>query len=110
MIYPAESKRATDDPHFTAYDYLGKCLENAKTCLVIGYSFRDYDTLMKFKAASLNANLRVLVLDPDAKNICSHLEANDIVAEAIPYKFGLNESDYLQSIRAMVHKAASGVY
>lgn len=45
MIYPATRKVAIEEPYFTAYDYLEQCLDNAKSCLAIGYSFTDYDTL-----------------------------------------------------------------
>jgi hypothetical protein len=58
MIYPATSKVAIEEPFFTAYDFLEKCLTSTCLCLVIGYSFRDYDTLMRFKSASL-ANTRL---------------------------------------------------
>src|SRR5260370_22979304 len=65
LLFPATRKIAIADPYFTCYDYLGKCLANTKLCLVIGYSFRDYDALTRFKAAKIqNPNLRILVVDP----------------------------------------------
>src|SRR5260370_15068332 len=74
LIYPATRKIATTDPFFAAYDYLAKCLVAAERCLAVGYSFRDYDTLMRFKAASLeNPRLRVTVLDPNADELVAFL-------------------------------------
>lgn len=105
MIYPAQRKVATDDPYFTAYDYLEQCLDNARGCLVIGYSFRDYDTLMRFKSAKLsNPDLKVLVLDPKANEICAMLGSTGIDdALAIPYPFGTNENAYLPMIHSAFH-------
>ena len=79
MIYPATSKVAVNEPYFTSYDYLGQCLEKARGCVVIGYSFRDYDTLMKFKSACLsNPMLKVIVFDPCADAICDRLRDSGI--------------------------------
>jgi hypothetical protein len=84
MIYPARRKVAIDEPYFTAYDYLEKCLTSARMCLVIGYSFRDYDTLMRFKAASLsNPDLRITVFDPNATEICGLLQQHGIKTHQI---------------------------
>ena len=89
MIYPATRKVAIEEPYFTAYDYLEQCLDNAKSCLAIGYSFRDYDTLMRFKSAQLsNKDLKILVLDPNANTVCEFLKGHRIMAEAIPHAFG----------------------
>jgi hypothetical protein len=95
MIYPATRKVAIEDPFFTAYDYLEQCLDKAQGCLVIGYSFRDYDALMRLKSARLsNKHLRVVVLDPHADDICTTLGANGITAHPIPYIFGPDEQQY----------------
>jgi len=100
MIYPATRKVATEDPFFTAYDYLEQCLDKADSCLVIGYSFRDYDTLMRFKSAKLsNKHLRIAVLDPAAETICRYLESHGISAFPIPYALGgVDETEYLPLI------------
>jgi hypothetical protein len=100
MIYPATSKVAIEEPFFTAYDYLEQCLDRAESCLAIGYSFRDYDTLMRFKSAMLsNKRLRVAVLDPNADSVCKHLNAHGIEARPIPYVLGgYQESEYLPLI------------
>ena len=100
MIYPATRKVATEDPFFTSYDYLEQCLDKADSCLVIGYSFRDYDTLMRFKSAKLsNGRLRIALLDPDAERICRNLELQGISAFPIPFALGEDhESEYLPLI------------
>jgi hypothetical protein len=100
MIYPATRKVAIEDPFFTAYDYLEQCLDKADSCLVIGYSFRDYDTLMRFKSAKLsNRNLRIAVLDPNAEGICRYLEQHGILAYPIGYALGGDqEAEYLPLI------------
>jgi len=102
MIYPATRKVAIEEPFFTAYDYLEQCLDKAQSCLVIGYSFRDYDTLMRFKSAKLsNERLRILVLDPAAVEICKTLEREHrVLAYPIPHAFGRDEEEYLALIRS----------
>lgn len=100
MIYPATNKVATKEPFFTAYDYLERCLDAATFCLVIGYSFRDYDTLMRFKSASLsNRKLRIAVLDPRAAEISKALKAQGIVAVPVPYALdGVQEPAYMEFV------------
>jgi SIR2-like domain len=101
MIYPATRKIAIEEPFFTAYDYLEKCLNTSRVCLVVGYSFRDYDTLMRFKSASLsNPNLLVAVLDPDAEAICVNLKKNGIRATPVCYAVGdlKFKEEYLRKI------------
>ena len=106
MIYPATRKVAIEDPFFTAYDYLEQCLDKADSCLVVGYSFRDYDTLMRFKSAKLsNRHLKIAVLDPAADNICKNLEAHGISAYPIPYALGGGqESEYLPLITSGIQR------
>jgi hypothetical protein len=99
MIYPATRKVATEDPFFTAYDYLEQCLDKADSCLVIGYSFRDYDTLMRFKSAKLsNRRLKIAVLDPAATSICEFLDGQGFTAFPIPFALGNQEPEYLPLI------------
>jgi hypothetical protein len=94
MIYPATRKVAIEDPFFTAYDYLEQCLDRAERCLVIGYSFRDYDTLMRFKSAKLsNKSLDIEVLDPAANDLCEHLRSHGISAHPFPHEFGTGGED-----------------
>jgi hypothetical protein len=70
LIYPARRKVALQDPYFTCYDYFARCLDTARVCLTIGYSFRDYDALMRLRAATLfNEKLRLLLVSPNAADV-----------------------------------------
>jgi hypothetical protein len=102
LIYPAKKKVALNDPYFTAYDYFQRTLERCKLCVVIGYSFRDYDGLSRLRsAASYNANLKLLVLDPQADALCKSLRDQGVVAEPVAQYFGkASEQDYLPAIKA----------
>jgi hypothetical protein len=105
LIFPATRKIAIADPYFTCYDYLGKCLANAKLCLVVGYSFRDYDALTGFKAAKIqNPSLRILVMDPAANAIIRDLADNDIQSIALPFAVGIQDTEYLSALSAEVDK------
>ena len=100
MIYPATQKIAISEPYFTAYDYLVRCLDAAESCLVVGYSFRDYDTRMRFKSALLtNPSLKIVVLDPDAENLCKNLLDDNILAYPVPYP--LDESQEPENLRLL---------
>jgi len=103
LIYPARRKVALEDPYFTGYDYFQRTLENCKLCLVIGYSFRDYDALSRLRsAASYNRDLKLLVLDTQANPLCNLLRELGVVAEPLPTLFGnaTSEQDYLATINA----------
>ena len=108
LIYPATRKVAIDDPFFTGYDYFQKCMENCSLCVVIGYSFRDYDSLTKFMSASRsNERLKLLVVDPKAREICSSLKDRGIRAEPLAHSLSLRpDSDeskaYLVLLKAAV--------
>jgi hypothetical protein len=108
MIYPATSKVAIKEPFFTAYDYLEKCLTATCLCLVIGYSFRDYDALMRFKSASLqNPRLKVAILDPSAEEICKELVAHGVRAVPVCYALGDEkfETEYLRKVVTLCREA-----
>ena len=93
LIYPATRKVAIEDPYFTAYDYLEKCLTCAELYVVVGYSFRDYDCVMRFKAAKLaNPNLSVLLVDPWAGKISKEIGEAGVEAEPLPLLFPLQEN------------------
>jgi hypothetical protein len=99
MIYPATRKVAITEPFFTCYDYLGKCLSNAEFCLVVGYSFRDYDVLMRFRAAAIsNEKLRIAILDPNAGEICDEIERYGIRATPINASLGEKTEIYGSAI------------
>lgn len=110
LIYPAKRKVAIDEPFFTAYDYYQRCLERARFCIVIGYSFRDYDALTKLmSAAGINPNLRLLVIDPQASGHCKMLRSKGIPADPLAKRFG-DPSDtqaILNSLRASLSNATA---
>ena len=102
LIYPARRKVALDDPFFTGYDYFQRTLEHCKLCVVIGYSFRDYDALSRLRSASsYNPDLRLLALDPQAQSLCKSLADRGVTAEPVPQYFGAEkfEPDYLDAIQ-----------
>ncbi len=103
MIYPAQSKVASEEPFFTGYDFLQRCLSRAEFCLTVGYSFRDYDTVMRFRvAARTNKKLRVAVLDPSAQKLCRELCGYGVRAEPILYLLGENPNAYYSVIQDML--------
>jgi SIR2-like protein len=74
MIYPATRKIAYEQPYATCYSYLEDCLSKARRCLVIGYSFRDYDTITRFQSsARKNPQLEMEIVAPDAAALVSRL-------------------------------------
>lgn len=92
LIYPATRKIAIDDPYFTAYEYLQRCLDTTVLCVVVGYSFRDYDTVTIFKRSLFyNKNLRIIIIDPEAKNIIKN-NFSEIETRFIPieHAFGVD--------------------
>lgn len=101
LIYPATRKIAVDNPYFTAYDYLERCLLCAESCVFVGYSFRDYDVLTRLKASQLwNHRLRIIVLDPRAQQLVkTMLEPNGIRAVPIPFPFGQQEDLYFSRLQ-----------
>ena len=103
LIFPATRKIAIEDPYFTCYDYLGRCLASAKLCLVVGYSFRDYDALTRFKAAKIeNPKLNIFVMDPKANYLVNFLASNGIQSTPSPYAIGVQESEYLSDLAAQI--------
>jgi len=102
MIFPATRKVAIEDPYFTGYDYLEKCLSAAQLCLVVGYSFRDYDTLMRFKAAKLsNPALEIHLIDPLAHILKEQMEKNGINTEPLSLS-GFGTEACLKSVQKLV--------
>jgi SIR2-like domain len=74
LIYPATKKVAYEQPYVTCYSYLEDCLSKARRCLVIGYSFRDYDTITRFQSsARKNPQLEIEVVTPDASALVRRL-------------------------------------
>jgi len=74
LIYPAKKKIALADPYYTCYDYLVRCFEKTQTCLTIGYSFRDYDALLRLRGAIFhNEKLNLLLVSPNATEVVAQL-------------------------------------
>jgi hypothetical protein len=93
LIYPAVHKVATDDPYFTAYDYYGRCCERSRLLLTIGYSFRDYDALARLRSAmSLNEELTLALLGPDAKKVLGGLPIDHTREVLLEFLFGAKET------------------
>lgn len=105
LIYPATKKVALDDPFSTAYDYFQRTLDACGCCIVIGYSFRDYDALTKLASASVfNPRLKVLVVDPDSEALCQRLSAKGIRCTPAPQRFGENIT-YMQKVSEHIAEA-----
>jgi hypothetical protein len=103
LIYPATRKVALADPFFTAYDYFQRTMDGCGSCIVIGYSFRDYDALMKLASASIfSPRLKLLVVDPNAEGLCHQLSDRGIRCTPAPQEFG-KDGEYLHW--ASVHVA-----
>jgi len=66
IIYPEKDKFPNEEPFFTYYDILQRCLENTNYLIVIGYSLRDLGIIMKIKSAvRKNQELKVVIIDPN---------------------------------------------
>jgi len=105
LIYPARRKVAIAEPFFTAYDYFQRVMEKTHLCIVVGYSFRDYDALTKLMSASTaNTHLRLAVIDPQAPSRCQTLKSYGIRAEPITKQFGnaADASAIVGSLRSII--------
>ena len=88
LIYPATRKVAMANPFFTAYDYFQRTMDNCGCCIVIGYSFRDYDALTKLVSASIfNPRLKLVVVDPNAEARCQDLSDRGVRCTPAPQRF-----------------------
>jgi hypothetical protein len=105
LIYPATRKVALDDPFFTAYDYFQRTMDACGCCIVIGYSFRDYDALTKLASASIfSPRLKLLVVDPNAGALCQQLSERGIRCTPAPQEFG-KDGEYLHWVSVHVGQA-----
>src|SRR2546425_8548030 len=74
-LFIPPGKRSHSTIPFTAYDYFQRAMDGCGCCIVIGYSFRDYDALTKLMSASiLNQRLTVLVIDPNSDAVAERLD------------------------------------
>ena len=68
LIFPTQNKICIEDPFYSAYEYFHRCIDKSKLLIVIGYSFRDYDTLAKIKSSlDYNGNLKIIIFDAKAE-------------------------------------------
>ena len=68
LIFPTQNKICIEDPFYSAYEYFHRCIDKSKLLIVIGYSFRDYDTLTKIKSSlDYNDNLKIIIFDTKAE-------------------------------------------
>lgn len=109
VIYPATRKVALDDPFFTAYDYFQRTMDACGCCIVIGYSFRDYDALTKLASASIfNPRLKLLVVDPDSENLCKKLSERGIRCTPARQKFG-EDVAYIHDVGVHIAEALKNI-
>jgi len=70
LLYPAEGKVTMAEPFATLMGWFTEGLREAKTCVAIGYSFRDKDVRrVVLDALATNRSLQLLVVDPYAHQI-----------------------------------------
>lgn len=78
IIYPTKDKIPKDEPFFTYYDYLTRYLDNASYVVFIGYSFRDFESLVRIKSSLIyNKDLKVIIIDNAANELKSNIFSND---------------------------------
>ena len=109
-IAPTKEKIASDHPYRELYEYLHRCLDNAKLFIIIGYSFRDYDSLTKIKSSlDFNEDLKIIILNDKAEDLKKLLfgdYGNRVIP--IPCFFGSDdEAKYLALIQEEIKKIRS---
>ena len=115
IIYPTGDKAANREPYFSAYDYFSMCCEQAEVLIVIGYSFRDYETLNRLMGAHRrNEKLKVVLIAPDAWGLMKLFHGDGIDSGSllyvsitpVPAYFGRSseQAEYLQSIDGVLKR------
>jgi len=92
LIYPTQVKAdaVKEDPFKTAYEYLKASLENAKLCIVIGFSFRDPEINKVFSIALVNnKELKLVIIDP---------AINQHYIDELRGKFSLDENEFQSKV------------
>lgn len=88
IIYPLKDKTPIEEPFFTYYDYLSRCLDNTKYLTVVGYSFRDYESLNRIKSSLIfNKDLKIVIIDPNADKIKENIFDNSERIIPLNYNF-----------------------
>ncbi len=104
LIYPAMRKVGTRDPYFTAYDYFQRCCERAGLCVVVGYSFRDYNALTRLRnAVRLNPLLELYLISPNALEIAGK-ELVGMKCRPIAMPFEGISHEILSEIKASIQR------
>jgi hypothetical protein len=91
MIYPMREKEVYKEPFFELFTRFKNCLvdKKRKTCIVIGYSFRDkHIRNIFFDAVKRNPEIRIILIDPTAKKIGDDLEPIKDNIDPIEGEFG----------------------
>jgi hypothetical protein len=89
MIYPMREKEVYKDPFFELFTRLKSSLLSGKICIVIGYSFGDeHIRNIFFDAMKRNPEIRIILIDPQAKRIRDDLEPIKDKIEPIEGEFG----------------------
>jgi len=92
LIFPTQNKISIKDPFYTAYDYFHRCIDKSKLLIVIGYSFRDYDTLTKIKSSlAYNESLKIIIFDTKAEEYKKKLFNNN--SKVIPINSIFNKEN-----------------
>jgi len=100
LIFPTQNKICIKDPFYSAYEYFHRCIDKSKLLIVIGYSFRDYDTLTKIKSSlDYNDNLKIIIFDTKAEEYKKELFNNSTKVIPINSNFNFTSvNDLLEKI------------
>lgn len=89
MIYPMREKEVYKDPFFTSLTSLKTNLLSEEICVVIGYSFGDeHIRNIFFDAVKRNLEIKIFMINPQAKKIRHDLEPIKDKIDTIEGKFG----------------------
>jgi len=97
IIYPLKDKTPIEEPFFTYYDYFSRCLDNAKYLIVVGYSFRDSESLNRIKSSLIfNKELKIIIVDLEADKIKENIFSNSEKIISLNYSF--YDSEYFKDL------------
>lgn len=97
IIYPTTDKTPKDEPFFSYYDYLSRCLDNAYCVIFIGYSFRDFESLVRVKSSMIyNKTLKIIIIDNHSDNLKKRIFNND--DRVISYHCHFDKAEHLKAL------------
>ena len=97
IIYPTTDKTPKDEPYFSYYDYLSRCLDNAHYIIFIGYSFRDFESLVRVKSSLIyNKKLKLIIIDNHSDMLKKKIFNND--DRVLSYHCHFNRPDDLRAL------------